>query len=359
MRILQVITPQRMAGAERSMLSLCEHLARRGHELLVIAPRGSELLGAAKGLGLAAEGHPIRGKLNLAAAAILAQRARRFRADVIHTHLSTASLWGSYGGLLAGIPCVAHVRALNTATCFLAARRLIAVSQAVKAHLVAQGVPPDRIDVVYTGIDPARYGRPWAREEARARLGLPTEAILTLVAAHLTPRKGHAVLLDAIARTGTLQPPLVALFVGDGPLRQALAEQAERLGIADRVIFAGYQADVLPYYAASDLAALPAVAGEGLPRTLLEAGFLGLPVVASAISGTPEIVVEGRTGFLVPPGDVAALADRLRRLATDASLRAAMGAAAVEWVRRTFTVERMIAGTLASYRAAGASAEPG
>ncbi|MBI3910943.1 MAG: glycosyltransferase [Armatimonadetes bacterium] len=353
MRILQVITPARMAGAERSMLSLCEHLAHAGHEVVVIAKPGVELLAAARSLGLAAEGHPIGGKANLLAPALLARLARRHRADVLHTHLSTASLWGSYAGLLSGVPCVAHVRALNSAACFLAARRIIAVSQAVKDHLVAQRISPDRIDVVYTGIDPARYHLSLSREVARERLGLARDAVIVGVAAHLSPRKGHAVLLEALARLGETRPPVRALCVGDGNLRPALENQAQALGIAERVTFAGYQPDVLPWYAAMDVVALPAVEGEGLPRTLLEGGFLGLPAIASRISGTPEIVADGRTGYLVPPGDADALAERLGQLAADADLRRRLGEAARERIRRTFTVAAMVQGTLAAYQRAG------
>lgn len=350
LRSCQLITPSRIAGAERSTLSLCEHLVRSGVAVRIGCKPGSPLIDLMRSAGLDASALPIQGKLNLAAPLRIVRFAREFGASVLHTQLSTAAVHGSLAGRLMRLPVVAHVRALNTATCYRWATRCIAVSQAVRRHLVAQGMEESRIDVVYNGVDPQRYYLPCSASEARSRLGLPGGLLLCVVA-HLSAKKGHACLLRACAELLDLDPQVV--FLGDGPEREALARLAQELGLGERVIFAGFQPDVLPYYAAADVVVLPSLSGEGLPRALLEAGLLGRACVASDLSGVPEIVRDGETGFVVPPGDVPALRDRIRDLAGQPAERMRFGERAREWVAATFTVEGMVRGTLESYARAG------
>jgi glycosyltransferase involved in cell wall biosynthesis len=357
MRILQVITPSRIAGAERSTASLCEHLARAGHGVTVACKRGHPLVDLLQSLQIDVRPLSLSGKANVAAAFRLARLAQSLRAQVIHTQLSTAALWGSVAARLVGIPAVAHVRALNSKTCYLMADRVVAVSEAVRAHLIGQGMEPDRIDVVHSGIDPRRYSTPLGRPEARARIGISEGRLAVGVIAHLTAKKGHAFFLEALARVASDCPAVVAVFAGDGVERKRLEDMVGSLGLRDNVVFLGYQEDVLPVYAAMDVIVLPSISGEGLPRALLEAGFLGLPVIGTRLSGVPEIIRDQETGFIVPPGDPDALANRLRDLLASGSMRTRFGRAASEFIRDRFTVEAMVEGTLRAYRAAGASEE--
>lgn len=354
MNICQVITPSKIAGAERSTTSLCEHLQAAGHRVVIGCKSGSPLIQAMQDVGLDARPLPISGKLNLRAAGAIAALAKETGAAVIHTQLSTAAIHGSLAARRIGLPSIAHVRALNSPFCYRFATRVIAVSHAVKEHLVQGGLPAERIDVVYNGVDPARYFLLCSREEARSQLGLPAGVPLVGVIAHLTAKKGHSVFLDAFATVAARQPEARALFLGDGPENEALHAQAKRLGLADRVIFAGFHADVLPYYAALDVVVLPSTEGEGLPRALLEGGLLRRATIGTRLSGVPEIVLDERTGFVVPTGNAQAMAERLEILLADPALRDRMGAAAHEYVASTFTVEAMVAGTLASYAKAGA-----
>jgi glycosyltransferase involved in cell wall biosynthesis len=354
MNILQVITPARIAGAERSTVSLCEHLRAAGHRVVVACKEGSPLLDVIAAAGLDARPLAISGKANLGAPRRLASLAREMEAAVVHSHLSTAAWHSSIAGRLAGIPSVAHVRALNSAHWFRLATRLIAVSHAVKEHLVRQGVDAGRIDVVYNGVDPARYYLPCTKEQARAAIGVPADSLLVGVIAHLTAKKGHGVFLEAFPEAARRHPAALALLLGEGEEQERLKAQAERLGITGRVLFAGFHQDVLPFYAAMDVVVLPSIEGEGLPRALLEGGLLGQPCIGTRLSGVPEIVRDGETGFVVPTGDARALAERLDTLLGDAALRERMGAAAREYVRETFTIAAMVAGTLACYERAGA-----
>jgi glycosyltransferase involved in cell wall biosynthesis len=315
--------------------------------------KGSPLVEAMLQAGLDVHPLPISGKLNVQGPFQVAALARANRAAVIHSHLSSAAWHSGFAARMLGVPAVAHVRALNHPFFFRMASRLIAVSHGVKEYLVQRGVDAARIDVVYNGVDPARYFLPCTREEARCRLGLPADATLIGVIAHLTAKKGHAVFLDAFARVAARHPKSAALFLGDGDERDALRAQVERLGITDRVIFAGFQRDVLPYYAAMDVVVLPSIEMEGLGRALQEGGLLGRPGIGTDLGGIPEAIREGETGFVVPVGDVDALADRMETLVADPALRERMGAAAHDYISATFTVQAMVAGTLAVYERAG------
>jgi glycosyltransferase involved in cell wall biosynthesis len=353
MNICQIITPSRIAGAERSTTSLCEHLQAAGHRVGVGCKRGSPLIDAMRQAGLDVRPLSLSGKLNLRGPLCVAALARALGAAVIHSHLSTAAWHAGFAGHLTRLPVVAHVRALNHPFFFRRARRLIAVSYGVKEHLVGRGVDAAKIDVVYNGIDPGRYFLPCTQAEARSRLGLPAEGPLVGVIAHLTAKKGHGLFLDAFARIAARHPDAAALFLGDGDEREALRAQAEQSGLADRVIFAGFQSDVLPYYAAMDLVVLPSIEMEGLGRALQEGGLLRRPGIGTRLGGIPEVIRDGETGFVVPIGDATALADRMDTLLTDAALRERMGQAAHDYISATFTVPAMVAGTLATYERAG------
>lgn len=350
MSVLQVITPSRFAGAERMVVLTARALQRHGHRVAVAAKPLRALELALEREGITAHSMLIGGKLNLLAPLLLARLARKLGVDLIHTHLSTASVWGSVAGRLCGVPVVATAHALNHRTCFRAAHLVIACSDAVREHFIRQGHPPGRIWTVRNAIDTAPFERMPPPSVARARLGLPVEGYFVGVVAHLTARKGHAVLLEALGALSGRWPHLHAVFAGDGPLRETLRRDACGRGIGDRAHFLGHCEDVRMVYSACDVIALPSVGREGLPLVLLEAGAAGVPSVASRVAGTPEVIVDGETGFLTTPGDVPALADAIDRLLRNPVLRLRMGKKARGWVHREFSLDRFTWSLEAVYR---------
>lgn len=143
----------------------------------------------------------------------------------------------------------------------------------------------------------------------RKALGFSDNDFVIGVFGRLSHEKGQDLLINALARLSPGSPATVA-FVGEGATKDALAVEARKLGIEKRVRFLGYQKNVLDYFRAADLCVLPSRA-EGLPNVLLEAQLTGCPIVAFDVGGVREVVVDGKTGFLVPPGDVEALAERI------------------------------------------------
>lgn len=351
LRIFQYITPSGIGGAEIHVATLAEKLRERGHEVLVICPRGRPLLAELEARGLPVRAPRTFGKLDPLTLARLTCWFRRLRPHVIHTHLSTASLLGSAAARLAGLPTVATVHGLNSRTCFTRATHIIAVSNAVRQHLVGQGLPEDRITVIHNGVDLKLLSRPYDRAGLRRAWGLPPSAPLLVTVGRLVPEKGHRDLLHAFGRLARHPEwrDLRLLVVGAGVLLPSLEAEAEARGLSDRVIFAGFQRDVPPFVQAADIFVLPSLR-EGLSLSALEAMALAKPVVACRVGGTPEVVVEGETGLLVSPANSEELAQALDRLLRAPDQARAMGEAGARRVRDAFDLEQMVSKIEGIYR---------
>jgi glycosyltransferase involved in cell wall biosynthesis len=352
LRLLQYITPSGIGGAEVHVLTLAEKLRERGHEVLVLCPHGRPLVGELKARGLPARAPRTTGKVD---PIMLTRLIRWFRGEgwqVVHTHLSTASLLGSLAARVAGIPAVATVHGLNTRTCFAWASALVAVSNAVKQHLVGQGVPPDTITVIHNGVDLKLLSRAYHRTELRRQWGVPEEAPLLVTVGRLAPEKGHRDLLQALHLLASRPEwrELRLLMVGTGARQGPLRAEAEALGLAERVVFAGFQRDVPPFVQAADVFVLPSVR-EGLSLSALEAMALARPVVACRVGGTPEVVVDGQTGLLVSPAAPAELAEALAHLLHHPDLAQEMGRAGERRVREAFDLEQTVTKLENLYRA--------
>jgi glycosyltransferase involved in cell wall biosynthesis len=219
-------------------------------------------------------------------------------------------------------------------------------STAVRDDLEREGIPRSRLRIIYNGIDRARFlGELIETRRARDRLGLAQSSLVLSVVANLWPYKGHADLLHAL-HLARKQLPLdwVLLVVGrnvDGH-RAKLERLAEELGLAGHIRFLGERDDVAAILSACDIH-VSASHTEGLPNNIIEAMCAGVPVVATAVGGVPELVVDSRTGFLVPKMEPQALAEALGTLAQDRDRRVQMGAAGRARVDAHFTIERSVA----------------
>ena len=269
------------------------------------------------------------------------------RPAILHTHLFHANIPGRILGRLAGVPvviCTEHTMAMESPWRYRLNRwtdgladRIVAVSANVRnfcrTHI---GLPEEKLVLIPNGVELPELPLP-SPQETRAALGLPPEGLLLGTVSRLDPAKGIEVLLEALPQV----EDAALVVIGDGPQRAALESLAARLGLSARVYWAGFQPDVTRWLLAFDLFVQPSHY-EGLPTTVLEAMAAGLPVVATAVGGTPEVVVDGVTGLLVPPRDSAALAQAIAALLRDPELRGRMGKAGRERVAQHFSVERMV-----------------
>jgi glycosyltransferase involved in cell wall biosynthesis len=204
----------------------------------------------------------------------------------------------------------------------------IAVADGVKTELLKTiGPIEDKITVICNGVDVKRYQRAVDRVAIRRKLGLPEQAHLIAVVGTLKRQKGHSYLIEAASSLVSEYLELHILFIGDGDLSEELQAQTRAAGLDQHIHFLGSRYDVPDLLAASDYFVLPSL-WEGLPMALIEAMASGLPIVATDVSGTRQVLTHGETGFVVPPGDAQRLKEAIHYLLSDPPQARALGAAA-------------------------------
>ena len=372
-RVLRVIARLNMGGPALHVAYLTAGLAERGYETTLVAgslARGEDSMAfVAEELGIEVqrivELHREISVLRDAVAIVrLARLMRRVRPHILHTHTAKAGAVGRLAALLAGDarpPIVVHTfhghvlrgyfDPLRTAGFRLLERwlartstALVAVSPQVRDDLVALGVAPrERFAVVRLGIEleqrvaTARDGR----GEHRRVLGVGPDRFAVGWIGRMTGVKRTEDVLRAFRRLRDGGVDACLFMIGDGPDRAAVERRAHELGVMRDTFFLGYQEEVAPFYAAFDAMILPSI-NEGTPVSAIEALAAGRPVVATRVGGVPDVVRDGEDGFLVDPGDVDALADRLTRLAADPELRERLGASGRARVIPRYSVERLV-----------------
>ena len=352
-------------GAEEHMLCLLCGLDRTRFRPLLVCP--NELLGLLRPelpedvevFPLALESHRQIGLMRAFAGFL-----RRQKVDLLHSHGFRPSLLASPIGRWAGVPATVetpHVREYwrkgwkaNYAIDRFAGRfvdRYIAVSEANKRYLVEdKRLPEAKISVILNGCDVTRFSAlPVIPADLKTRAGFADSDPVLVVAARLEAQKGHSVLLRAMASLKSEFGALRLVLLGEGSLREPLEREVRGLGLQGSVIMPGHSPDVRAWMSVADLCVLPSFA-EGLPLVAIECLAMQRPMVATAVDGTPEIVLNGVTGLTVAPGDVAALASAIASLLRDPSLAAQLAANGARWVRERFTLTRQIRQTEELYQ---------
>jgi glycosyltransferase involved in cell wall biosynthesis len=357
-------------GAEEHMLTLLRGLDRKYFRLhLVCTPQCAERL--QPDLPADVELLPLcLQKPNQAVAALrLAQILRKRRAQILHSHMFYASLFASPIAWVCRVPVIIetpHVREQWRRGWFksryfvdrLVGRFVdyyIAVSEANARYLTEQkGLPAEKIVVIYNGCDLKRI-EPFqpAPTGLRSSLGFGHDDPVLIVIGRLEPQKGHEVLLKALVAVRREFPNVRLVSVGEGSLRRELEKLAGALGLQESVRFVGYQTNVSDWLRLADVSVLPSFY-EGLPIVAIESLAAGKPVVATAVDGTPEVVLQGLTGLTVPPGDVPRLAEAITQILRSPELRRNLGSRGRQWVEEHFTQESQVRETQHLYLVAWA-----
>jgi glycosyltransferase involved in cell wall biosynthesis len=354
MRIVHVEAGRHLYGGAVQVRYLIDGLARAGVDNVLVCARGSAIAAAPPAATVVAL--PMHGELDVAVPRRLVAELRRAAPDIVHVHSRRgADLYGGVAAARLGLPAVLTRRVDAAEPAWLARSKyrrydaVVALSAAVQRQVAGAGAPMERIVRIPSAVEPASFA-PTA--EARARLesefGLPADAAVVGVVAQLIPRKRHAWLFALLPALARAHPAVRVLCFGQGPLEAELRSELARSELASRVTLAGFRTDLPELLAGLDVLAHPADR-EGLGVALLEAAAAGVPVVACAVGGVPDVVEHEQTGLLAPADDPAAFSAALARLLSSASARARLGAAARDRVVERFSVDGLVAAHLALY----------
>ena len=354
---LHIDTAQTWRGGQSQVKYTVMGLRALGQRAALVAhPDGELLRRMSEGMDLI----PLapRGEVDLAAAWRLSRVLKQLRPDVVHAHdphgVAMASTALSIASPSPRPPLVASRRIefriahnsfsrwkYSQVDCF------IAISQAVRDRLVADGIRATRIVVVHEGVDVERVAA-LPSGNVHALLFLPTGAPIVGTIGALVAQKDHHTLIEAAAHVVREVPDVRFVVLGEGELRGALEEQIRHRHLERHVFLAGFRPDVLELMKDFDVFALSSI-HEGMCTSLVDAMAAQKAAVATAVGGVPEVLEDGDTGLLVPAKDHEALARGIVTLLKNASLRQQMGEAALRRARERFTVERMVEGTAAVY----------
>ncbi len=300
--------------------------------------------------------------LDLRVAWRLRQLTAQHGVRVLHCHQYTPFVYGALSSLprravrvvftehgrLSDAPPTPRRRRANR---FLAPLPAVitAVSAELRTFMVAEGFPAGRVQVVHNGIEPGEAPTAVQRRAARAEIGVDPGAFVIGTAARLDPVKHLGMAIDALAEVRHRVPTACLAVIGDGPERGRLEQAASVAGVADRVHWLGFRKDVRSLMAGLDVYVNTSIS-EGISVTILEAMAAAVPVVATAVGGTPEVVVPDATGRLIGTRDVQACARELAELAVEPERRAALGQAGRTRVLACFSGARMFERYLEAYR---------
>jgi glycosyltransferase involved in cell wall biosynthesis len=365
-RVLQLITSLDRGGAENHLLALMSHADRNAFDIETAVLSGDgELVPIFRQAGIPVHLLKARNRFDPLALSRLLSLLRDGQFDILHSHLFRADI---YAGLAVGRlgeqrPLLVSTRH-NDDRFFLnpfvglvhylvSARQdlIIAISDHIARFTVARGVrDPAKVRRVYHGIEPP-LTRALEREGQRIRheLGIASDNFLVGNVGRLALQKGQRHLIAAMPLLLERVPQAHAVIAGSGDLEDYLRELAEEVGVAARVHVLGARKDVPALMHAIDVFVMPSI-WEGFGLVLLEAMAAARPIVASRVATIPEVVIEGETGLLVPPGDPLALADALAQLADQPARARQFGEAGRERLRVHFSLEKMVGDTELLYR---------
>lgn len=346
-------------GQERRIFSELQGMRERGHRVLLAARRQCTLARKAAEAGIPTSYFAFAGKFDPITVLQLYRFIRTQRVDIVSTHSGIDSWVAGMAARLAGVALV-RTRHLNLPLkrtwhnfVHYLPQRIVTCGQATLANLRdEQGFPSTQLASIPTGIDFDCFIPRRSRFEVRQELGLSAESgqpyFIVLMAAVIRAVKRHEVAVKAFALLHQQHPDTLLVFAGDGPMRAQIESLCATCGVAEAVRFLGHRDDIADLMAASD-ALLLTSRSEGVPQVVTQAMGLGLPVVATAVGGVPELVVNEQTGLLVPAEAPAETAAALGRLYADGALRERLAAAGRQHALARFSLSAMLDSTEALY----------
>lgn len=360
MRVVHIEAGMHLYGGAAQAVYLIQGLAAKGIDNVLVCPRGSAIAKAAQSHCRVLE-IPMAGDLDIRVLFRCWWLLRRLKPDLVHVHSRRgADAYGGWAARIAGVAAVISRRVDNLEPQWRAGLRyqpyaaVIAISTAIRDLLATRmGLAPEKLHRVASAVDSRRFRPreedPQLKHELAEELGFSARRRLIGIVAQFIERKGHADLFTALNQLGPECDDVVLLCFGRGPQQDDLRQRATSMGLAGRVYFAGFREDMERWLPLLTLVVHPAHA-EGLGVALLEAQACGIPVIATAVGGIPEVIADGETGVLVAPGDSRALALAIGKLLADTLTCERMGNAARQRVEAGFSIQGMVNGNLAVYQ---------
>jgi len=360
LRLLCMLDELDIGGTEQQILELVRRIDRDRFEPMVCCYRHGRKAEEIADMGVPVFQIEKTHKLDAGIIPRIAKLLREERIDILQTYLWTANTWGRVAARMAGTPVVvasernvdiweqSYKRVIGR---YLAGAtdKIIANSEAVREYLLGRGgLAPEKVVRIYNGVNFERFEKPFDPLERRRELGMPGDALLAGVVARVEPAKDHDTLLHAMACVREQTSNLHLAVVGDGRQTERLTALAHELGIGDRVHFTGFRTDAAEWIRTFDFSVLSSVK-EGLSNTVIESMAAGKPVIATAVGGNPEVIVEGETGFLLPTREPELFGAAIASLVAEPTKILELGAASKLRVESLFSVEKMVDNTSGLY----------
>lgn len=335
------------SGGQVQVSGLCKYLREWGHNVTLVCRPGSKLQEWADSMGI--RSIPVEMKSTMSLSAVLALRRviASEKPDVVHLHTSRAHVLGSFAAKLAGAPMVIATRRMDDPINMVFYNKhaygnwtnaLVAISGAVRDVMVQCGVDSNKIRLIESGVDVDNFANVAPDKDLRANLDIDPAAAIVCTTATLAERKGIKYLIEAVSMLKNRNRNIHLIIAGIGELRAELEKLANDLGV--NASFLGFYKDTPALLASIDVFVMASLA-EGLGVAVLEAMAAGKPVVASAVGGLRESVIDGKTGFQVPPADSSALAHAIDTLVSSPKMAREYGLAGQERVRSNYSLENM------------------
>lgn len=351
-KICHILDRLGVGGIEKTVVAISSHLKGYEHQIWCLKDRGP-LAGEPENAGVGLKEFGFQGAITPGALGVFVGALKKERFDIIHAHGLYPSIIARLGAVGAGVPIrIVHAQSLyygvplrdrlklRVLTC--ATTKVIAVSEAVRESLVnAIGMPPRLIEVIYNSSADMLAASPGAGRKAEEGPG-PKSGFVACGIGRLEEFKGYAHLIEAVRICNERGADVKCVIAGDGPERKRLEAMALSPCLAGQVKFLGIIDDVASLLRSADVLVQPSTVREGLPLTLAEGASAGLPLIATRVGGNPEIVDDGNNGFIVPPSDPAAIAEKILFLARNSGESKRMGENSRRIWEERFSQERML-----------------
>jgi len=352
-RVLYIVNSLDAGGAQRTLIDLAKNLDRRKYKPHVLCLHKSGLYMDQVAVNMEVSVLALPYRMRIREILEVGAMIRKYEPAIVHTFLTNANRWGTIAARISRVPIVVNSlqncyyyetwsQKVVDRLAFSLASHAVSCSEAVrKFHVQYKRYPPRKISTIYNAVDTAKFRPAEDKSHLRTLLGIRSDAMVIGITGGLIKQKGHEYLLEAAADLHGKNGNIEYVFVGDGPLRSDLEAKAASLGLKDHVFFLGVRRDVGALIQGFDIFTLPSL-WEGFGIAIAEAMASGVPVVATSVDGIRELVDDGSTGILVPPGDPIALGIALSDLAGDPLQRKAMGAAGRTRIIEQFSLSAMV-----------------